>query len=266
MRLLHIVSLLFLMSSTQAQDKPLPYVNDLVNRVRANQEALEQLREKYTHTETIKEYERDNDGKLKELSDTTWEVRFYRGQWIYRLRAKYGLPLSDEEQAKEGNRLAKLIAEIDDGKRENNQQTLTILEFLETARFTTPRREKYRGRKVFALDIIPDPTSKATTAKEKILRLLEGTIRIDEEDLQVVRAELRVTKGGLALRPGTEWIIEQAPINNKIWLPSYREETQVNKMMMMMTRITVTKKTFSDYKRFDAESNGERGDNTAVPQ
>ena len=266
MRLLHIISLLFLMSSTHAQDKPLPYVHDIVTRVRANQEALEQLREKYTHTETIKEYERDNNGNLKELSDTTWEVRFYRGQWIYRLRAKYGLPLSAEEQEKEGSRLAKLIAEIDAGKKGDNQQTLTILEFLETARFATPRREKYRGREVLALDIIPDPTSKTTTAKEKFLRLLEGTIRIDEKDLQVTRAELRVTKGGLALRPGTEWIIEQAPINNKIWLPSYREETQVNKMMMMMTRITVTKKTFSDYKRFDAESNGGRGNTTAVPQ
>jgi hypothetical protein len=35
---------------------------------------------------------------------------------------------------------------------------------------------------------------------------------------------------------------------------------------MMMTRITVTKKTFSDYKRFNAESNGERGNTTTVPQ
>jgi hypothetical protein len=266
MRLLHIISLLFLMSSTHAQDKPLPYVNDLVTRVRANQEALEQLREKYTHTETIKEYERDNNGNLKELSDTTWEVRFYRGQWIYRLRAKYGLPLSAEEQAKEGSRIDKLIADLDAGKKENNPQTLTILEFLETARFTTPRREKYRERKVFALDIIPDPTAKTTTAREKFLRLLEGTIRIDEEDLQVARAELRVTKGGLAMRPGTAWIIEQAPINNKIWLPSYREETQVNKMMMMMTRITVTKKTFNDYKRSDVESKEVRGKTSAVSQ
>jgi hypothetical protein len=253
MRLLHIISLFFLMSPTHAQDKPLPYVHDIITSVRANQEALEQLREKYTHTETIKEYERDNNGNLKELSDTTWEVRFYRGQWIYRLRAKYGLPLSAEEQEKEGSRIDKLIAELDAGKKGVNQQTLTILEFLEMARFATPRREKYRGREVLALDIIPDPTAKTTTAKEKFLRLLEGTIRIDEKDLQVARAELRVTKGGLAMRPGTEWIIEQAPINNKIWLPSYREEIQVNKMMMMMTRITVTKKTFSDYKRSDVE-------------
>jgi hypothetical protein len=254
MRLLRVVSLLFLMSSTYAQDKPLPYVHDLVTRVRANQGAMEQLREKYTHTETIKEYERDSKGTLKELSDTTREVRFYRGHWIYRLRARYGLPLSDEEQEKEGIRLAKLIAEIDAGKREENQQTLTILEFLETARFTTPRREKYRGRVVLALDVIPDPTSKTATAKEKLLRLLEGTIRIDEEDLQVARAELRLTKGGTGLRPGTEWIIEQARITNKIWLPSYREETQVKGVMMMTNRIIVTKKTFSDYKLFDVES------------
>ena len=254
MRLLHIISLLLLASSTHAQDKPLPLVNDLVTRVRANLEALEQLREKYAHTETIKEYERDGNGKLNELSDTTWEVRFYRGQWIYRLRARYGLPLSEEEQTKESNRLAKLIADIDAGKRENNQQTLNILEFLEPARFTAPRRENYRGRKVFTLDIIPDPTSKTKTAKEKFLRLLEGTIRIDEEDLQLTRAELRVTKGGLVLRPGTEWVIEHDRINNKIWLPSYREETQVNNKMMMMTRVTVTKRTFSDYKRFDVDS------------
>jgi hypothetical protein len=254
MRLLHIISLLFLMSSTHVQDKPLPYVHDIVTRLRANQEALEQLREKYTHTETVKEYERDNNGNLKELSDTTWEVRFYRGQRIYRLRARFGLPLSAEEQAKEGSRVAKLVAEIDAGKREVNLQTLTILEFLETARFATPRREKYRGREVLALDIIPDPISKTTTVKEKLLRLLEGTIRIDEKDLQVIRAELRLPKGGAGLRPGTEWIFEHARINNEIWLPSYREETQVNRMMMMMTRITVTKKTFSDYNRSDVES------------
>jgi len=266
MRLLHIISLLFLMSSTHAQDKPLPYVHDIVTRVRANQEALEQLREKYTYTETIKEYERDNDGKLKELSDTTCEVRFYRGQWIYRLRAKYGLPLSAEEQAKEGSRVAKLTAEIDAGKKGNNQQTPNIVEFLETARFATPRRENYRGRKVLALDIIPDPTSKTTTLKEKFLRLLEGTIRIDEEDLQITRAELRVTKGGSGPRPGTEWIIEQARINNKIWLPSYREETQVNRMMMMMTRITVTKRTFSDYKLFDVDSKEGRDKTPTVPR
>ena len=254
MRLLHIISLLFLMSSTHVQDKPLPYVHDIVTRVRANQEALEQLLEKYTHIETIKEYERGNNGNLKELSDTTWEVRFYRGQRIYRLRAKFGLPLSAEEQTKEAGRLAKSIADIDAGKRQYNQEPLTILEFLETARFATPRREKYRGREVLALDIIPDPTSKTTTLKEKLLRLLEGTIRIDEKDLQVIRAELRLPKGGAGLRPGTEWVFENARINNEIWLPSYREETQVNRMMMMMTRITVTKKTFSDYKRSDVGS------------
>jgi hypothetical protein len=255
MRLLHVISLLFLMSTTHTQDKPLPDVNDIVTRVRVNQEALEQLREKYTYTEKIKEYERDNKGKTTELSDKTWEVTFHRGQWIYRLRAKNGLPLSPEDQAKEGDRLAKLIAEIDAGKKEDNQRTLNFVEFLETAHFSDPRREKYRGREVLALDIIPDPTSKTTNDKEKFLRLLAGTIRIDEEDLQVARAELRLTGEGLGLRPGSEWIIEQAPINNKIWLPSYREETQVNRSMMMMrTRITVTQKTFSDYKRPDAES------------
>jgi hypothetical protein len=255
MRLLHVISLLFLISTAHTQDKPLPDVNDIVTRVRANQEALEQLSEKYIHTEMIKEYERDNKGKLNELSDMTWEVTFHRNQWIYRLRAKNGLPLSAEDQAKEGARLAKLIAEIDAGKKEDNQRPLNVVEFLETARFSAPRREKYRGREVLALDIIPDPTSKTTNAKEKFLRLLEGTIRIDEEDLQLARAELRLTGEGLGLRPGSEWIIEQSRIDNKIWLPSYREETQVNRSkMMMLTRVTVTKKTFSDYKRPDAES------------
>jgi hypothetical protein len=271
MHCLQIISLLFLMSPAPTQDRPMPDVNDIVTRVRANQGALEQLREKYTYTETTKEYERDGKGELKELSDKTQEVTSYRNQRLYRLTAKNGKPLSAEDQAKEDRRLAKLIAEIDAGKREYNQQALTVLEFLQTAHFSNLRREQYRGREVLALDIIPDPTSKTTNAKEKFLRLLAGTIRIDEEDLQMTRAELRLTGtfSGLGplykLRPGTEWIIEQARVNNEIWLPSYREETQVQRLMMMKTYITVTKKTFSDYKRFGVESKEGKDKTPVVP-
>src|SRR5262249_57339631 len=97
------------------KNEPPPDLDALLARLRENQQALEQLRDKCAYTETATEYQLDKQGAAQEKGSEKREMTIYRGHRVWRTIAKNGQPLSTKDQAKEDRRVEKMIRDLDSG-------------------------------------------------------------------------------------------------------------------------------------------------------
>jgi len=133
--------------------------------------------------------------------------------------------------------------------------------FLRACQFVNPRRERFRGQDVLVFDFEPNPEFKAHKMVEKIVQKLAGVVWIDEKAHDVARLEayfvgdMRFAGGLLAnLEKGTSFVMEQAYVNNEVWLPTY-EEAHVGVRVLLLKGIRVNAVTrYSDYKKFNVET------------
>lgn len=248
----------------RVSNDPAPDLDALLGRLRENQTALDELREKYGYTETVTQLQLDKQGKIKEKESETYEFTYYRQRRIRRLVAKNGKPLSPDEQAKEDRRIEKLIRNLDAGKAIGipyNQRRLKISDLLRVSRFTNARRERFRQRDVIVADFEPNPNFKPESLDDTFVHKLAGSMWIDTADLQIARVEFQLLDafkvGGGAffmMKPGSRFVTEQDRFNNEIWLPTYTEVTINARAMLFANFGMIQKVTYGDYRRFDVSS------------
>jgi hypothetical protein len=248
----------------RVSNEPLLEVTNLLNRVRRHQRQLDQLREKYTYTETITSRQLDKNGVLKETESETYNITFYRGHRIRRLVAKKGQPLAPGDEAKEARRIEQLVQDIEQGKKIDipyNQRRLRISDLLRISRFVNPRRERFRQRDVIVFDFEPNPGFKPANYDEQFYSKIAGSLWVDVADLQVARVEFYLVGafkvgGGafFAMLPGARFVGEQDRFNNEIWLPTYSEVT-FSARAMIFARFGINQTTaYGHYARFKVES------------
>lgn len=245
-------------------NEPPPNLETLFAKLREHQAELEQLREKYTYTETDTSYQLDKQGAVKEKESETHELTFYHTYRIRRLVAKNGQPLSADDQAKEDRRIEKLIRDLEAGKQVDvpyNQRRFKLSDLLRISRFINPRHERFRQREVIVFDFEPNPSFKPTNMDESFVHKLAGSIWIDAADLQVARVEFQLVDafkvgGGafFAMKPGSRFVTEQDRFNNEIWLPTYTEVT-ISAQAMVFAKFGINQKTtYEGYRRFDVNA------------
>ncbi len=248
----------------RASNEPLPDLDALSTQLRAHQNEIEQLREKYTYTETATAYQLDKNGVVKEKESETRELTFYRGHRIWRVVAKNGRPLSPDDQAKEDRRVEKMIRDIEAGRKIDlpyNQRRTKLSDLLRVSRFANARRERFRARDVIVFDFEPDPNFKPANLDETFVHNLAGSLWIDEKDLQIARAEFQLVEafkvgGGafFAMRPGSRFVAEQDRFFDEVWLPAYSEVTISARAMIFASFSINQKTTYGNYQRFDVQS------------
>lgn len=248
----------------RASNEPAPDLDALFARLRENQQALDELREKYGYTETVTQLQLDKLGKIKEKESETYEFTYYRRRRVRRLVAKNGKPLAPDEQAKEDRRIEKLIRDLDAGKATGvpyNQRRLKIGDLLRVSRFTGARRERFRQRDVIVTDFEPNPNFKPENLDDAFVHNLAGSMWIDTADLQIARVEFQLVDafriGGGAffmMKPGSRFVTELDRFNDEIWLPTYTEVTISARAMIFANFGVMQKVTYGDYRRFDVSS------------
>ena len=175
-----------------------------------------------------------------------WTTTFFliASEDVQHLLVKDGKPLAASEKDKEDRRFNKQFAELtkkegdlaSDPKKRAEQEKqdakdqAQISDFLRAERFTNPRRERFRGQSVIAFDFGPNPDVKPKSMMENVVQKLEGVIWIDDQARDVVRVEAHFASsvkigGGIlaSVEKGTNFVFEQARINDEVWLPSYDE-------------------------------------------
>jgi hypothetical protein len=254
----------------------LPDLKTLFEEIDANQKQIDRIKENYAGNRVEEETQFDKTGKVTKKEVNEFTFFYLNGDEVSTLVKKDGKPLSDEEQKKENEKTQKHIAEIqkqekkkeqkeekakEEGKEEKDKDEPGIEIFLRASQFVNPRRERFRGQDVLVFDFEPNPEYKARNLVERLVKSLAGVIWVDEAAKDVVRLEAYFVgdfhlAGGLLanVERGTSFVLEQAYLNNEVWLPTYEEAHAGFRVLMVkgfkMNMIT----RYSDYKRFNIET------------
>jgi hypothetical protein len=257
----------------------LPDLKALFKEIDENQKAIDKIKENYAGTRVEEETEFENDGKVKKRDLTEYTFFYLHGEEVSTLVKKDGKPLSEAEQKKENEKTQKRIEELqkreakkeakeekakEKGKNEDKDKDKDdpdIELFLRACQFVNPRRERFRGQDVLVFDFEPNPEFKPHKLVEKVVQKLAGVIWVDEKAHDVARLEayfvgdMKFAGGLLAnLQKGTSFVMEQAYVNNEVWLPTY-EEAHVGVRVLLVKGFKVNAVTrYSDYKRFNVET------------
>lgn len=216
---------------------PLPDPHALLLEVERNDKRMEALRKDYTYHVHLEQTELRKDGGVKKTLVTDAESLTVQGVRVDRTVARNGKPLSSEEQAKENERIDKVVAKAHErqakatGKGEatddRGDTILSAARILELGRFTNERRVEWNGRPTLVLDYAGDPNAKTHSQVENVMRDLVGEVWIDEADRVLVRGQghflddFKVGGGLVAdVRKDTNFQFEATRIANGVWLPA----------------------------------------------
>jgi hypothetical protein len=257
--------------------RPLPDLETLMKAIIANQEKIEELRERYTCRVTQVERKHDGDGRVKETETRVYEVTPVGGGEVERLVSFNGKELSATEREKEDRRVQKQVEEIirerekrrqkkeralaRGEKEEGEKGDISILDFLRICDVTSIRREVFRGHEVIAFDFEPRKGFKPKNMAENIVSKLAGTAWVDEAARQVARLEARLTDsfkmgGGLlaSISSSSAFVFEQEKVDDEVWLPSYGEANISARVMLFAKFNRSMTRSYGDYKKYQIDS------------
>ena len=257
--------------------RPLPDLEALMKSIVANQEKLDEMRERYTCRLVEIERKHDGDGRVKGSDTRTYEVTPVGNELVERLMTVNGKELGASEREKEDKRVQKEVEDIIKRREKKQQQKerarargekeetddgdVTILGFLRISEITSVRREMFRGHEVIAFDFEPRKGFKAKNRSEEIVNKLAGTIWVDEAAQQVTRLEARLTEsfkiaGGLlaSIAPSTAFVFEQEKIGDEVWLPSVMEANVSARVMLFAKLSRSMERRYSDYRKYQVDS------------
>ena len=110
-------------------------------------------------------------------------------------------------------------------------------------------------------DFEPNPEFKPHKLEERLVQKLSGVVWVDEKALDVARLEayfvgdMKIAGGVLAnLQKGTSFVMEQAFINNEVWLPTYLEMHIGVRFLMLKGFKFNEVMRYSDYRKFNVDT------------
>lgn len=257
--------------------RPLPELEPLMKSITANQEKVDEMRERYTCRLIEIERKHDGDGRIKETETRTHEVTPLGGEFVERLMSVNGKELSASEREKEDKRVQKEVEDIIKRREKKEQKeerarakgekekeddgNVEIKDFLRISEITSVRRETFRGHEVIAFDFEPRKGFKPKSRAEDIVNKLAGTIWVDEDAQQVARLEARLTDsfkigGGMLASIGasTAFSFEQDKIGDEVWLPSSMEANISARVLVFAKFNRSVERRYSEYKKYQIDS------------
>jgi hypothetical protein len=247
----------------QAASPPLPEIHQLMREVHEHQKALEKVRENYTYCSSQTTQEIDANGQVKKTETYEYEEFFVNGHLIGRMVKKDGNPLDDHDGQKETERVTKLVekAEKTPSDKPLEGQIVSASHMLEIMDVRNPRRESFRGRPTIVFDFVGRKDAETHGLIEDASKKLRGTIWVDEADRVIAHLEMTFNDnfrvaGGLfaSVEKGSNFHLDQAPVNGEIWLPTGGEGTiQARFLLVKGIRQHLTERDY-DFKRFSVEA------------
>ena len=226
----------------------------------------------YTYLQRQEQRELEGDGKLKRTQSETFDVTLLEGTPFRRLVAKDDHPLPAKEQRKEEEKLQRSIAErrketkeqrerrIAEWTRRQEKQREPVKELPEAFDFKLAGEEALNGGVTYVIDATPKPGYRPKSAATAFFPKVKLRLWINKQDYQWVRFDLEtldtISFGGVLVRmaKGSHLTVENTRVNQEVWLPKravLRGSVRIALVKMIRGEISFT---FSDYKKFQAES------------
>jgi hypothetical protein len=151
----------------------------------------------------------------------------------------------------------KRVAEFQKERRQDHE---LMAEMVRGFDFKLEGEETVDGRRCFVLDATPRPGYRPKNRETKVLTGMRGKMWIDAQQYQWVKVQAEVFRPvtfGLSVayvESGTEFTLEQKPVEGDIWLPSHFS-TRVKAEILIFSRRSTDDETYSRYRRAEGLSN-----------
>ncbi|HEX3877413.1 MAG TPA: hypothetical protein VHW24_10525 [Bryobacteraceae bacterium] len=199
----------------------------------------------------------------KRLTKTS-QVIMIAGSPYNKLIAMNGEPLSAAQTAEQNRKVAeetdrrgnesssakqKRIAEY---QKERHQDLALMAQMAKAFDFKLAGEDTINGRRCFVLDAAPKAGYRPPTRETQVLIGMRGRMWVDSQAYQWVKVHAEVFRPvtfGLffaRVNPGTEFTLEQEPIQGNLWLPSHFSMT-LNARIFLASRRSSDDETYSNY-------------------
>ena len=210
--------------------------------------------------------ERDADTRGGLATSKTYQVLMIDGSPYYRLIAVNDQPLSPAEQAREGEKLERVIAKrADESERqrakrlaqyqeERNRMFVLMHAMAEAFDFKLAGEERLEDRDVYVFEATPRPEYQPVSRETKLLTGMKGTLWIDKDKYQWVKVEAEVLKpvafGWFIAKvmPGTSFVLEQGLVTKGLWLPKHFR-LEIKAKVLWLPKGYVHDETYRDYRQ-----------------
>ncbi len=213
----------------------------------------------------------DKDGKLKEDTQEVHEVFRIDGTEIERLLLKKGKALSAKEEASEQKRVDKEIAKIKNESpkerakrrgetdKDKREEIEARREILEAFNFTMVGEQQIAGRKCWGIRGEPRSGFVGKGRRADQMKKVKGVAWIDQDSYEFTRLELdthdTISFGWFLFRlqPGTKIRLDQALINNEVWLPKEIDVRADARLLGKMLRVGIEIR-YDKFRKFSSDS------------
>jgi hypothetical protein len=250
-----------------------------------HQNDLRKLRRAYSCTLDEVSEEVDGKGKVTKTATERYYLLYLGNRQFRKHIATNGQPLSEPELKKEDERIAKEQKQWEERRKQaqarreaaaakagqsapqqnsppqNQGDDDMVRDILKVMRFSSFRREPFRGREVLVFDFSPKAGYKPHGLGETLVSKLVGTMWVDESDHEVARVQARSAgsfkiAGGLvaSLDSGASILVEQEKVNNEVWMPVIEEVHLSAHLLLVKSERANETDRYSDYKKFTADS------------
>ena len=238
---------------------------DIVRRSVANTNADWAAAPQYDFTE------RDTITRNGKQTTKTYRVLMIEGSTYNKLIAVDGRPLSAAQAQGENQKLQQEIKRrrsespserqkrVAEYQKERRQDHALMSEMVKAFDYTLIGEESVNGRRCFVLQAKPKPGYTPPNRDTQVLRGMRGQMWVDAEQYQWARVHAEVfqpVRFGVLfaqVKPGTEFTLEQKPVEGKLWLPSHFA-MNVKARIFLSSRTSADDEVYSDYRHATAHT------------
>ena len=129
-----------------------------------------------------------------------------------------------------------------------------MLEMVNAFDFTPAGEEDVRGQPAYVFEPRRNQAMSPKSRDAKVLTGMKGRLWVDKGTFQWAKVQAEVIKpisfyGFLAkVEPGTSFLLEQAPVADRIWFPIRFRQQVSAKALGIINENSLDEETYSDYK------------------
>jgi hypothetical protein len=251
-------------------DTKIPDPSEIIKKSVAVNDSDWKQQPNYTHQERDVNAKVGSNGNITSKEEKTYRVHMIEGSPYNELIAVNGEPLDAEQRKQEEAKLKAEITKranesksarasrIDNYKKERGEEHLLLHQMVEAFNFKLSGEEKIDGHECYVLDATPNPDYQPPVTKARVLTGMKGRLWIAKDTYHWVRVHAKVVKPvefGLFIakvRPGTEFELDQSPVDGSVWLPSHFSQSVDARVLGFYGIRTREDEYYSDYERLDS--------------
>lgn len=138
-------------------------------------------------------------------------------------------------------------------ERGRHQQNALLQEMVKAFNFKLAGSEEINGHRCYILDAEPNAAYRPSSNETKVLKGMRGRMWIDANEYHWVKVQAHVFQPvSLAffmahVQPGTEFLLEKAPVAQGVWMPSHFVTTVRATALMLWSKNYTSDERYSDY-------------------